>query len=50
MNVLFGGEPQEHVYVAFRLGIMSKLKTKWLLSKTSPFILGFLFKKQESIR
>lgn len=34
----------EHVYIAFRLGgIMSKLKTKWLLSKTSAFIVAFLF-------
>lgn len=34
----------EHVYIAFRLGgIISKLKTKWLLSKTSAFIVAFLF-------
>lgn len=39
----------EHVYIAFRLGIMSKLKTKWLLSKTSAFIVGFIFKEKEQI-
>lgn len=39
----------EHVYIAFRLGIMSKLKTKWLLSKTSAFNVGFIFKEKEHI-